>query len=99
MLFTIICKDAPDSLEKRKPHSREHVARLKQLKDQGRLVIAGPLTKTSSENTSLQGVRGSLIVAEFASLEQAKIWVNNDPFKHAGVYASTEIFPFKKILV
>ena len=74
------------------------MARLKQLKDDGRLIIAGPLSKADGMDTSIQGVSGSLIIAEFSSLEDATTWIHNDPFYINDVYESVEVFPFKQVL-
>jgi len=98
MLYAIISEDIEDSLEKRKPARPDHLARLQLLKDQGRLILAGPHPKIDNENPGDAGFSGSLVVAEFNSLEDAKSWAAADPYIAAGVYANVIVKPFKKVL-
>lgn len=98
MLYAIIGKDTENSLEKRLSVRPEHVERLNSLKQQGRLILAGPFPMIDSEDPGPEGFSGSLIVAEFDSLEQAQAWANEDPYVKAGAYAEVTVKPFKKVL-
>jgi uncharacterized protein YciI len=97
MLYAIIAKDIEDSLKKRLAARPAHLERLNALLDEGRLILAGPHPAIDSDNPGEAGFSGSLIVAEFEDLEKAKSWASDDPYQHAGVYASVEIKPFKKV--
>lgn len=97
MLYAIIGKDAPDSLEQRLAARPAHVARLQALQDEGRLLLAGPFPAVDANDPAAAGFSGSLIVAEFASLEEAEGWAQNDPYMAAGVYAETTVKPFRKV--
>ena len=98
MYYMICSEDVENSLEKRLATRENHLARLNELKDQGRLLIAGPLPAIDSDNPGEAGFTGSLVVAEFDSLEQAKDWASQDPYIEAGVYANSVVKPFKKVL-
>lgn len=98
MLYAIVTKDVVNSAELRKTHSIEHMTRLTELKNLGKLVIAGPLAREQSIDTHIAGVDGSLIVAEFKSLNEAQQWIDEDPFSISGVYQSVRVNPFKKLL-
>jgi hypothetical protein len=98
MLYAIISEDVPNSLEKRKIARPAHLARLQQLNDEGRLFVAGPHPAIDNNDPGDAGFTGSLVIAEFASLEQAKLWADADPYIAAGVYASVVVKPFKKVL-
>ncbi|MGQ0443428.1 MAG: YciI family protein [Methylophilaceae bacterium] len=98
MWYAIIAKDSPNSLEKRMRARPEHLARLKTLQDQGRLLLAGPFPAIDSIDPGPAGFSGSLIVAEFSDLVAAQLWANADPFVSAGVYASVVVNPFRKTL-
>src|SRR5690606_35727216 len=98
MYYAIISEDIANSLEKRKATRPAHLARLQQLADEGRLLIAGPHPAIDNENPGHAGLTGSLVVAEFASLEAAKTWADEDPYVAAGVYQKVAIKPFKKVL-
>ena len=97
MLYAIICEDMPDSLEKRLAARPAHLERLQALQDQGRLVIAGPHPIADSETPDEQGFSGSLIVAEFDSMEDAGSWAAEDPYIKEKVYAKVSIKPFKQV--
>lgn len=97
MLYAIISEDVENSLEKRLSVRPAHLARLQDLQDAGRLVLAGPHPAIDSENPAQAGFTGSLVVAEFASLEEAQNWANTDPYLDAGVYARVVVKPFKKV--
>ncbi|BBF85923.1 hypothetical protein VI06_02155 [Aquitalea magnusonii] len=97
MLYIISGQDHPGSLEKRLAARPEHLARLSALQEQGRLVLAGPCPAIDSVDPGSAGFTGSLIVAEFASLEEARNWADADPYVAAGVYAAVEVKPFRKV--
>jgi uncharacterized protein YciI len=98
MFYAIRGTDVPDSLEKRKLARPAHIARLEKLRDEGRLLLSGPFPAVDAEDPGPAGFTGSLIVAEFASLEAAQAWAAADPYVAAGVYASVEVKPFRKVL-
>ncbi len=98
MLYAIISEDIDNSLEKRLAARPAHLARLESLKDEGRLVLAGPHPHIDSENPGDGGFSGSLVVAEFSSLQDAQQWADADPYIEAGVYAHVKVKPFKKVL-
>jgi uncharacterized protein YciI len=97
MLYAIIATDVENSLQTRLATRPAHLERLQELQKQGRLIIAGPHPAVDSEDPAEAGFSGSLIVAEFESLEQASAWADADPYKAAGVYASVVVKPFKKV--
>ena len=97
MLYSIIGQDTENSLEKRLEVRQAHLERLQSLQDQGRLVLAGPNPAIDSEDPGLEGFSGSLIVAEFPSLDEDKNWANEDTYIKAGVYADVSVKPFKKV--
>ena len=97
MFYAIISQDVEDSLEKRKSARTDHIARLQALQDEGRMLIAGPHPKIDSEDPGPAGFTGSLIVAEFESLEDAQAWADADPYITAGVYEKVVVKPFKKV--
>ena len=98
MLYAIIAEDVPDSLENRLATRPAHLERLNALRDQGRLILAGPHPAIDTNEPGEAGFSGSLVVAEFGSLEEAETWAADDPYQHAGVYASVTVKPFKKVL-
>ena len=98
MLYAIISQDVPDSLPLRKQARADHLTRLETLRDQGRLILAGPHPALDSEEPGDAGFTGSLVVAEFESLEAAQTWADADPYIAAGVYAQVTVKPFKKVL-
>lgn len=97
MFYAIICTDVTDSLDKRLSARPDHVCRLQELQDEGRLLIAGPHPHIDSEDPGPAGFSGSLIVAEFNSLESAQTWADADPYIAAGVYENVVVKPFKKV--
>ena len=97
MLYAIIAEDNENSLENRLAARPDHIARLQTLVDAGRVVIAGPHPAIDSEDPGTNGFTGSLIVAEFDSLELAKQWADADPYIEAGVYKNVRVKPFKKV--
>jgi len=98
MLYAIVGEDLPGSLARRRAARPAHVARLTELQRAGRLVLAGPLPAIDSPDPGPAGFSGSLIVAEFSSLESAQAWVDIDPYVTGGVYAKISVKPFKKVL-
>jgi len=97
MWYAIISEDIPDSLEKRLSVRPAHLERLKLLSEAGRLLLAGPHPAIDSEDPGQAGFTGSLVVAEFASLEEAQQWADLDPYVAAGVYQNVVVKPFKKV--
>ncbi len=98
MLYSIVGTDIENSLEARLAVRPEHVNRLNVLKDQGRLVLAGPNPAIDSEDPGQAGFSGSIIIAEFETIEAAKSWADQDPYILTGVYQSVEVKPFKQVL-
>ncbi|MCM5705348.1 YciI family protein [Larsenimonas salina] len=98
MLYAIMTQDVDDSLSLRQGVRTEHLARLNALKDEGRLLMAGPFPAIDANDPGDAGFTGSLIVAEFDSLETAKRWADDDPYVSAGVTASVSVKPFKNVL-
>lgn len=98
MYYAIISTDVPNSLPLRKTARADHLARLEQLKADGRLLLAGPHPAIDSEDPGDAGFSGSLVVAEFDSLESAQQWADADPYVAAGVYAEVAVKPFKRVL-
>ena len=98
MLYAIVSEDVVNSLEKRKSARPDHLARLEQLKEQGRLIIAGPFPAIDSNDPGDAGFTGSLVIAEFESLEAAQTWADADPYIAAGVYKNVMVKPYKKVL-
>ena len=98
MLYAIISEDVPDSLELRKRARPDHLARLEELKQAGRLFAAGPHPKIDSDDPGDAGFSGSLVIAEFDSLTAAQLWADADPYIAAGVYARVVVKPFKRVL-
>ena len=98
MLYAILGRDADNSLERRLAARPDHLERLRSLKEQGRLVLAGPHPAIDCADPGPAGYTGSLVVAEFASLEEARAWAEADPYVAGGVYAEVVVKPFKKVL-
>ena len=98
MLYVIVAEDEPDSLSQRLQTRPAHIERLQSLIDEERLFVAGPNPAIDSEDPGQAGFTGSVIIAEFASLNEAKQWAENDPYAKAGVYQSVVVKPFKKVL-
>lgn len=98
MWYAIVAEDIDGSLERRRPARAAHLARLDELKNQGRLLLAGPFPAIDAEDPGPAGFSGSLIVAEFAALEDARDWADADPYVRAGVYARVDVKPFRKTL-
>ncbi|MFT5549114.1 MAG: hypothetical protein ACI9CO_001032 [Candidatus Azotimanducaceae bacterium] len=98
MLYSIVGIDVENSLEARMAARPAHVERLIDLKNQGRLIIAGPNPTIDSSDPGEAGFSGSIIIAEFSSLSEAETWANQDPYVLTGVYDSVNVKPFNKAL-
>ncbi|HEU4856383.1 MAG TPA: YciI family protein [Rhodanobacteraceae bacterium] len=98
MWYAITGIDVENSLDKRKAVRPRHVARLQELLDQGRLLLAGPFPAIDAEDPGPAGFSGSLIIAEFEDLDAAKAWARADPYKAAGVYREVDVRPFRQTL-
>lgn len=98
MWYVIDARDGADVLARRLEARPRHLARLQELRDAGRLLVAGPCPAIDSEDPGAAGFTGSLVVAEFDSLEAARTWAEADPYVEAGVYARVEVRPFRRVL-
>ncbi|SQH77226.1 putative enzyme [Shewanella benthica] len=98
MWYMISSQDVENSLENRLAARPEHLARLQALADEGRLLVAGPHPAIDNENPGEAGFTGSLVVADFPSLEDAQAWADVDPYIAAGVYDKVIVKPFKRVL-
>ncbi|SJZ66595.1 hypothetical protein SAMN02745674_00437 [Lysobacter spongiicola DSM 21749] len=98
MWYVIEGYDGADVLAKRAQARPRHLARLEALRDAGRLLLAGPCPAIDAEDPGPAGFSGSLVVAEFESLEDARYWADSDPYVEAGVYERTEVRPFRRVL-
>ena len=98
MLYAIMSQDVENSLEKRKGARPDHIARLTKLQDEGRLILAGPHPSIDVSEPGEAGFSGSLIVAKFDDLQEARNWADADPYVSAGVYSSVVVKPFNKVL-
>lgn len=98
MLYAIIGQDVPDSLEKRMAARPAHLARLQALQEKGRLLLAGPFPAVDAADPGAAGYTGSLVVAEFASLQAAQAWADAEPYIAAGVFGQISVRPFRKVL-
>lgn len=98
MLYVIIGEDVESSLEKRLAARPAHLERLHTLRDEGRLLVAGPNPAIDASDPGSAGFTGSIIIAEFESLETAQAWADADPYRAAGVYRQVTVKPFKKVL-
>jgi len=98
MWYAIISEDVGNSLELRANMRTAHLDRLRRLVDEGRVLLAGPHPAIDSEDPGPAGFSGSLVVVDFPSLEDAKLWAREDPYVTAGVYANVIVKPFKRVL-
>ncbi|GAA0790637.1 YciI family protein [Marinobacterium sediminicola] len=98
MYYAIMAEDKPNVLDKRMAARPDHLERLEQLKQQGRLLVAGPHPAIDSEDPGPAGFTGSLVIAEFDSLADAQNWADADPYFAAGVYQKVTVKPYKKVL-
>ncbi|MBS0487970.1 MAG: YciI family protein [Proteobacteria bacterium] len=98
MWYAIYAQDKPDSLAARQTARPAHLARLDALRDEGRLLLAGPFPAIDAQEPGPAGFTGSLIIAEFADIAAAQAWADADPYRAAGVYANVDVRPFRKVL-
>ena len=98
MWYAVISEDIEDSAPRRSKARAAHVARLSALVDEGRLLVAGPHPAIDAEDPGPAGFTGSLVIADFQSLEEAEAWARDDPYVGAGVYANVIVKPFKRVL-
>ncbi len=98
MWYVIYGIDTPDSLDRRMQVREAHLARVRELFDEGRVLVAGPRPAIDSTDPGPAGFVGSLIVAEFESLEAARRWADADPYVAAGAWARVEVTPFLRLL-
>lgn len=98
MLYAIVARDIADSVAARSATRERHMAYLKPLVDQGRVVLAGPLPAIDSTEPGPAGMYGSLLIVEFDSLDEAQDWANNDPYLTEGVFEEVIVKPFKRIV-
>lgn len=98
MYYAIISEDVEDSLARRMEARPAHLARLETLRDEGRLLVAGPHPAIDAEDPGPASFSGSLVIAEFDSLETAQAWADEDPYVSAGVYASVQVKPFRRVM-
>ena len=98
MLYAIMGEDATGSLEKRRQVRPAHLQRVAQLQDEGRLLLAGPHPAIDAPDPGPAGFTGSLIVAEFPSLDEAKRWAEQDPYAIEGVFVRVTVKPFRQVL-
>lgn len=98
MYYAIMSEDVEDSLERRRQAREAHIARLEQLREEGRLLLAGPYPAVDGEDPGPAGFTGSLVIAEFPSYDDARAWADADPYVEAGVYHSVTVKPFKRVM-
>lgn len=98
MWYSFVCTDNTNSLARRLKTRPQHLARLKELQNAGRLLVAGPNPRVESSQLTDDGFTGSIIIAEFPDLNAAQHWAEQDPYNLEGVYSSVEIKPFIKVL-
>lgn len=98
MWYAIISEDVENSLEKRKAARADHLQRLQDLVDEGRVLVAGPHPAIDSDDPGPAGFTGSLVIVDFPSLDEAQAWADADPYVAAGVYAKVTVKPFKHVL-
>jgi uncharacterized protein YciI len=97
MWYAIVGTDVPDSLQRRLSARPAHLDRLNRLRDEGRLLLAGPFPAIDADDPGSAGFTGSLIIAEFEDLAAARAWADADPYIGAGVYADVSVRPFRKV--
>lgn len=98
MWYAILSEDIEGTREKRLAARRDHVARLRSLVDEGRLLVAGPHPAVDAVDPGTAGFTGSLVIAEFDSLDAARAWAEDDPYVEAGVYGKVTVKPFNRVL-
>lgn len=98
MWYAIEGYDGEGALARRGEHRPAHLARLMALRDAGRLLLAGPCPAIDADDPGPAGFSGSIVIAEFPSLHEARAWADVDPYVSGGVYARTDVRPFKPVL-
>ena len=98
MWYIILAKDRPGTLSQRLASRADHLARLNELNQLGRLKIAGPMPAIDSDAPDEAGYTGSMLVVSFENIDQARLWADKDPYFSAGVYQEVQIFPYKPVL-
>lgn len=98
MLYVISGVDSPGSLAGRRASRSAHLARITALRDEGRLVLAGPHPAVDAADPGEAGFTGSLVIAEFGSLEEAEGWAQDDPYLQSGVWISASVKPFVQVM-
>lgn len=98
MLYVIVSNDVTNSMPLRAKARPQHIARLEKLRDKGKLIIAGPCPAIDAPDSGPNGFTGSVVIAEFNDIEEAKQWADSDPYVEAGVYSSVTVKPFKRVL-
>ncbi|WP_202840475.1 YciI family protein [Luteimonas saliphila] len=98
MWYAIEGYDGEQALDRRKATRERHLERLATLRDQGRLLVAGPCPAIDAEDPGPAGFSGSIVIAEFGSLDEARAWADADPYVAAGVYTRVEVRPFRQVL-
>ena len=98
MWYVIDARDGQDVLERRLAARPRHLERLRALLDAGRLLIAGPCPAIDADDPGPAGFTGSVVNAEFDSIDAARSWAQADPYVEAGVYASVDVRPFRRVL-
>lgn len=98
MYYAIIAEDNPDSLHRRRQARQAHLERIQELVDAGRILVAGPHPAIDGPDPGSAGFIGSLIIAEFDSLEEATRWANADPYVDAGIFCRVDVRPFVPVL-
>jgi len=98
MWYAIEGHDGPDVLAKRQAARADHLARLTALRDEGRLLLAGPCPAIDADDPGPAGFSGSIVIAEFPSLDDARAWAESDPYVAAGVYSRVDVRPFRRVL-
>lgn len=98
MWYAIEGFDGADVLAQRQAARSQHLARLTALRDEGRLLLAGPCPAIDAEDPGPAGFSGSIVIAEFESLEAARTWADADPYSEAGVYVRVDVRPFRRVL-
>ena len=95
--FAIVSFDVAESADGRATAGEEHRQRLTDLEQEGRLLTAGPLPQTDTYGRVEDGYQGSIVIAAFESLEEARAWAQVDPYNAAGVYMESNVYPYKKV--
>ena len=98
MFYLIYSEDVENSLALRLSVRDQHLARLRDLQNEGKLLVAGPCPAIDSNDPGEAGFTGSLVIAEFENLAQAQAWSDTDPYIAAGVYKNVTVKPYKKVL-